>query len=544
MQTHYKEPIPYQGRHFEALIPGDVDYKKLDADHTFYINTDLPLTKGAEYDVLAELKLGGETQTELLILDLRRGEGYGAYRAPFGEDSALFDKTADFLLIDKNFDPRREGSSVGFKAIRKGETIPLGRNHLRSRFEYSDNVSRNHAEIACDKNGQLSVRDIGSTNGSFLRAREIGAFSSFKTTLETRHDTKRPHMEAQAELTKEVLMIPGLSPKYEVKAGDKTFYISDVLKSHREVAVLYSTIERDGHKISVPRLLYKSHSDGGWRVAYGVAKSGRLIKEAHRDGHAHYTQETKLHNNILDQLETADKVEDSQKYSWDKLKKLFSDLNQGHIDINTAPEEISYVKNERIDRLMRPFRTVSAGYLTEEMLHTIHTAGHESFGDYIDKLNRTFDTMPGFIPNFNYRPMRVSRREHSLLGPTKIEEYPAIIGGKRVIWSMAQDSAGRTWVDNIRLENTKISSYGNYSEVFDAGIITSKPLEYHKYAAGLVDKEQLPFDSQYADITPVLGNILPIRQYKKAQQTRNGLGRFAARLTHKPTYQPRRKISG
>lgn len=289
---------------------------------------------------------------------------------------------------------------------------------------------------------------------------------------------------------------------------------------------MYTHIERDGKQTIVPRLLYKSQSDGGWRVAYGVeAGNGRFIKEAN-DGPSHYTQETKLVPEVLDALEKLEVIHDRNGLLGVEIHRAFSDDNPAQRMASTSEDEIAYYEDETLDRKMSLVRWISAGRMNRRSFEAIRTwdSSIRSFSEYVEAVNASMEKIPGFVPNFTIGPSNSVTREHTLLGKITVEEYPALYGQKEIIWSMASDSNGRVWVDNIRLADAEASSYGNYDTIFDGGLITSKPLEYVEQASGLSYGEECKsfnyrgsYD-KYVDITPILGQLAPIKQYRSAKR--------------------------
>ncbi len=518
------EVVEHQLRQASELIPLESQ-----------LPTDDPLqtalrTSGVEGYAVADINAGKQRFAIINVCKARNSYSSEWYE-PFTDSQVVKPNTphrfqlaeeSPFLLV--HFD--KSGHIVG-RALRPNEPVLVGReadeiDPKSARFGYKDDthLSRKHFKITIDPNEGIKVIDNNSTNGTKVRYTGKGALK-YETTPNYPAIEKPVEKEDRvlnAPLTSEVLLIPELFPKQEFKIGDRAFHMSDIIRGtrDRDYAVLYTTVDLNGQKLAVPRLLYKSNSDGGWRVAYGVESSGRLIKESHPHKFAHYTQETKLHSIILDKLEGADKVEDKSGVSTEKLLKAFSNISESRNEVNTAPEEISYYTGSEIDKLMMPIRKFSAGQFKEQDLHRIQKMGFSNFSEYIDYLDEVFESMPGFVPDFSGLPEKIVSREHTLLGEVTIEDYHAVFDNKPIIWSMARDKNGRVWVENVRFANAKVTSYGTFSPVLDAGIITNKPIEYTSGTSGLrADKEQKDFNGRYADITPLLSKLLPIKQYKK-----------------------------
>lgn len=69
------------------------------------------------------------------------------------------------FVIDPN--DLDSGKNNGFKALRDGETIELGRSSTYDRFNFSDKVSRRHVRLHRDGR-EIIITDLDSTNGTFL----------------------------------------------------------------------------------------------------------------------------------------------------------------------------------------------------------------------------------------------------------------------------------------------------------------------------------------------------------------------------------------
>ena len=418
------------------------------------------------------------------------------------------------------------------------ESMVIGRDDDDPRYSGDLTLSRTHFKISKGQNGEVLVSDAGSLNGTSVRAQYYPAEStrvSEPTGEDPRKAVAREFDEAMqrgsAPLTNEILReYPELKPTTKVVCGGKEFFLSDVIgrSIHRPKAVMYTEVEVDGKKVIAPRMLYISNSDGGWRVTYGLEEGMRIMKEAH--SYSHYTQETKLARGLLEALDTQERITEGAANIAASLNGFFLETRPDAQAVMTGAREIEYYHSDQSDKALKSARVVSAGMLGSMFRGKLSAEGYPNVTEYFRGLDQTFRDAPGFLPDFRRPAMSTYTSEHTILGPVQIEEFPAEIDGRTVMWSMASDDEGRVWIENVYFPDSNISSYGNRSEVLDMGIMTSKPLDYRQQADMLQQESErrelvvngTPHD--YVDITPALDNLLPIAFYREAR----GIGRKQA----------------
>ncbi len=177
--------------HFEFQAPDGLAFETLDPARRAVINPGSPMVDEGSYKVLAEIQLGGDD--DFLLLDVRESPLVGRFAFPFAGsvegDSMALSPGVDFLLVGKGFDPANTDitDETGYKALRQGQPVTLGRTHYGDRFDYSDETSREHAEVSFDDSGKITVRDLNSTNGTRVKARSIRQVSEadYLTDLQT-----------------------------------------------------------------------------------------------------------------------------------------------------------------------------------------------------------------------------------------------------------------------------------------------------------------------------------------------------------------------
>lgn len=455
------------------------------------------------------------------IIDLRN-----AKKTPTGEkryEGYLFSPKVEFLVTTKDVDFEH---GKGYKGIREtqGEVFfgrfdinTMASDDHRSRFDSSKYTSRNHFSVECTNDG-LRVRDTGSLNGTLIKVENHT--KNFSDEASNKNEVFN-HLGKESSATNALMKMYEFFPRQKIEIDGREFLLSDVVQSSRySYAVMYTSITKGNKPMIVPRFLYKSQSDGGWRVGYGIDEKGRFIKEADKK-EWHYTQETKLDPKILEALDNSGAITNNGQDLEKHLLSIFSTQN-AFSDESDSRHEISYYHNPDIDALIAPVRYLSAGFLDKEGSEKLKDAGYRSVGDYLNRLDIVFDKLPGFMPDFHQPPLTIEKRGHTLLGQVNVEYYPAHLGSEPIVWSIASDQHGRVWIDNIRLVNNKVSSYGTSSRVFDAGVLTSKPLEYAEQSSGLTDNERTRFNNEYYDITAALRNLLPVRLYLEAHDILGG----------------------
>ena len=84
---------------------------------------------------------------------------------------ARIDAKVPYLLIEANSsqDTKNNDPHAYFKGIRPGKTLKFGRSHdYNGRFDYPLSASRDHFEVSCNDEGQVSIKDLNSLNGTSI----------------------------------------------------------------------------------------------------------------------------------------------------------------------------------------------------------------------------------------------------------------------------------------------------------------------------------------------------------------------------------------
>ncbi len=502
-----------------------------------------------------ETSLSGEGDSgfdQLMLIDMRSvpvaGKFHGHNYKEFGGTMVIED--AAYILVNPALADM--SSDKGYKALRHGESFTYGRpteatplNDKRHRFAGgSKATSRSHFEISVDEKGVVFVKDTNSTNGTkvltgkfanealqshehyekaTVLAPNIGAvasrglYESYRSETadsETRimtdyeiKDSLRGVAEdaSQPELTRELLKrYPELEAKTGIKLGEYTFMFSGIIGGRRKHAIAY--VQDAAGKV-VPRLFYKSMSEGGWRSTPGLYDDDGTYSKGVRQNYGGYVQNTKPVEQIgqlLELMEGRDVA--SGAVNTDEVTGLFGLGYQSKHNLNSFESELTIT--EVAGRKTRGLDAYEPG---------------QGFTSKRDKARHEIANMQlpkGFEPSFS----SVEREygfNHSLAGPTNIRVYNATYNGRAIEWHVAESGSGDTWVDKITFKDAKVTSYGTSSEVILAGTLSAKPFEYSSQRGGgmIAGEDYVPLSTKVYDSLAPLWKQMPwLRRYQAAKQ--------------------------
>jgi hypothetical protein len=315
----------------------------------------------------------------------------------------------------------------------------------------------------------------------------------------------------QIELTRQLLQKPEFAPTGVLHIDDKDFYVGKVIRANgRDQAIMFVKDAASGKLL--PRVFYKSVSDGGWRATPGATKDPEDGKIRFRKGEGlHYTQETKPHADITRYLDEANAVGHAVDYPGDPIKEYFlidSDLPKPEWD--TFSRELRMYNS---GGALRQFQKYQPGDLDSEYIPS-----STDFAEKFRAINCHTQALEGFVPDFTAEPTATKRVGHTLLGYVNMDSFAASLNGRPIEWTMAYDKHGRVWVDRITFTDVLVNSYGVSSELINSGALTNKPIEYKQLITKLKpERDYVDFDATYADITPLLDNLVPIQEFRQAK---------------------------
>lgn len=364
-----------------------------------------------------------------------------------------------------------------------------------------------HFVIVRKKNGKVIER-IHASKEQLNEWNPEGPFRHIKTSAEIIAGARK--LSPQPQLTEELIRSDIFKIEKTINISTSKFHIGPILR--RPSGRLFAIMLVDtGDGRLLPRIMYKSTSQGGWRVTPGhFTRDGKDHYSKGKFPLFAYTHETILVPKIADYLETVEQKSRIQEISFDPVQEYFALASPLVKSIRTYDKEVVDVREPLLELFL------AKGYDPGGLTATDATV-------YFRSLDQNYP--PGFIPDFSKGPKTRKEKNHSSLGKIISETYNASLPtGRMVEWAISYEAKdnpkgqGRVWIEAIRIIPQSINSYGIEGNVLFTGLLTHKPLEYYKQSGGLRDgTEKVEFNSSYVDITPLLDNLLPIRQFRNAR---------------------------
>lgn len=313
----------------------------------------------------------------------------------------------------------------------------------------------------------------------------------------------------------ELLPHSQLLPQYLFQMSGLSFYLSSVLKTKdlygrdesRDQVMAY--VKREDQAI-LPRVFWRGITSGSWRVAPCAYRWGPYSKGLG----GHYVQETRLFEGLVSSLEEIEEVGDIAQHNGDVLYDSFiweGDFNEKYPSKRpqwlTYPDETSVFRDGGIFYPLTHFAPGS--YRVKDWDKGVNMT------NWFLKFDFDKSELAGFVPDFRQLPSMTRGYHHTLLGQVSVEEFTSVLSGRPIKWVMGLDKEGRAWVDRIVFTDVDINTYGIYSEVINVGSLVNKPVERLSNVTALREGEEyVRFDDKHADITLLLYQLAPIKQYR------------------------------
>ena len=563
----------------DNFTPQNLKAQVLDSDKSRLERSDLlngeskkieiPATEGpnliATIRTISDAQLKDGEPDTFTIIDLRGVQLVGGLREFNGNK---FGPDIEYLLVDPSQLDWEDDK--GYKGIRRGETIKMGRYVEPTVIEISQMspeekksivmkrdrfpglgswTSRNHFSLSCDEKGNLLVSDLNSSNGTTIAVGEAAISLLSEEQHRKRVDEMVrpvgeilveselppppltaeamqivPYMDrAKSEILKaELLMLSNpeinhhilknfseLAPAREIELDGKKYYFSAVFDTGKRLHVI-AYVEVDGKLM--PRLFYKSNSEGGWRSCPGWEKNKRRYSKGPHDNDGGYVQITKP-------------VEELSR----KIEIMAAD-NTGVVSLasNRVSEllDIFDLESDEMDEVTTFEDEVTLMRLDERWAHSLYDSYEPGIGfKYGAEKSRgmleNMELLPGFEPDFTKPPIRKYAITHTIAGLCEVSVYNADYINRSIEWHMARSESGDIWVESIRFTDSEITSYGTPSEVILAGALSAKPYEYIQCVENMVIDEDYEWISgrhgtKYVSLRKTWDRMPPIKRYKKA----------------------------
>ncbi len=161
-------------RLLEADIRPDIDFQHIRAGEPVTIDTEVPMSYWGAFGVVAEIQLGGEEDTLLVLKVDEIAADPDGHKYPFGTNGPQLSADAKLIAVNRHVLQRRmdREAFVDGEVTEIHESWPtnFGRHHNAGYMTHSDYVSHTHVGLSLDRDGYLRVEDHNSTNGTYLKA--------------------------------------------------------------------------------------------------------------------------------------------------------------------------------------------------------------------------------------------------------------------------------------------------------------------------------------------------------------------------------------
>ncbi len=497
---------------------------------------DLKFGSSDEYDQHGKLLPG----SHIRLVDLRTAQKNAAGASIY--EGQLIDPSVVFLAIDPaQVDWEKD---IGYKGIRAGEEVVLGRNTHPARFPHmQETTSRKHVTVRYDQQEGILAFEDHSLNGTVITSGQLPPLSvrrdapkpeEYLTGAPEKNDVRTLDERSrildaayvaqkaaewksdyrQPRLTHDLLATQGLDPIVGIGVGEREFMFSGLLDTSdgRTHALCYAD---DGDGRIVPHMYYKSKSDGGWRMSPylyedGVYSKGDIPLRDQQGQHVEYgqyTQATKPDESIAALLEEMErlKVEASAprdvKNSFRSLLVKSAYERSGIDEVYSADLSVECIGGHGLYAYMSGKGFKYQPEVSRGMIEAMRLPD-------------------GFTPDFTAQPRRSYQTEHTILGKTRVEVYLVPYKGKDIEWHVATDeSTGTVWLERLAVKGGGVTKYGTRRDLILAGALNAKPVDYRSQTPQMVEGED--YDAiaggTYVSVKKTLDRMPWVRDYRRAR---------------------------
>jgi hypothetical protein len=182
---------------------------------------------------------------------------------------------------------------------------------------------------------------------------------------------------------------------------------------------------------------------------------------------------------------------------------------------------VNHFGEDRLERMALAKFEYSSGdkqkmyNLFVESLHKVMRQKREEIGNKLEAAD--------MLPSFNAANLHDSYSKNSGEDEIQIHEFVAQSPeGDEIVWSMANDASGRTYIDNIYPKNASTDSYGALDPKCNMGILVYKPADYRKQTLAIPEEDVDKKVGRYNDISSCWEKFTPVKRYKEFLRKQKG----------------------
>jgi hypothetical protein len=289
-------------------------------------------------------------------------------------------------------------------------------------------------------------------------------------------------------------------PRTELLIDSQKFLISDIFASEgrHSIAVLWT--DRKGELM--PRLAYKSNSDGTWRMDMkGDVKFNKGL---------HYTASSKLCHELVETLDYKCKQQNLTKEEYNEINPKHRNYDQKDIEDENLQALIGNLISHKtmLEQNMRSILQPNPDEVRDKIVKLGSFQHGQKSYDYsvYEKLIATIDHK--LVPDFSNPAVDNYQFNHSIIGECTVSKYIHEIDGVKYEYDIANPKDGSLpFVHSITEMNSPIMSVGIYEKLAEFGFLQLKPIEYDS---------QIPntFGDKNGITAPISGNAKNCSHYR------------------------------
>jgi hypothetical protein len=161
-------------RLLEADIRPDIEFQPVRSGEPVTIDTEVPMSYWGAFGIVAEIQLGDENDTLLVLKVEDIPPDPDGHKYPFGINGPQLSADARLIAVNRRMLQRRMDREdfVDGEVAEIEESWPttFGRQHHVGSMSHSAYVSKTHVGLSLDRDGYLKIEDHDSAKGTYLKA--------------------------------------------------------------------------------------------------------------------------------------------------------------------------------------------------------------------------------------------------------------------------------------------------------------------------------------------------------------------------------------